>query len=123
MDKTKDTSTAEQRQAALAAESKDNETQTRGPVTQQSRPLTRSGDVATAQGLNTEEGRKASIAAEEERLKRLNEQNREGHDKNMKLAEEHGEQAAANSEKGPTSGKEWNRNTPRIDKDGHKHWD
>lgn len=98
-----------------APESKDAETG-RGPVVDQTR-------TETNQGLASAEGREKSVAQEDERLKRLNEQNREGHEKNMRKIEEHAEQAAANSEKAPPTGKEWNRNTPRIDKDGTKHWD
>ena len=86
-------------------------------------PVSQSDAVTTAQGLDTKEGREASVQAEDERLKRLNEQNREGHEKNMKKVEEHGEQVAKAADAGPTSGKEWNRNTPRIDKDGTKHGD
>jgi hypothetical protein len=117
-------STAGQRAAAIestkAAESKDNEIVTearRSPV------RTNTTVTTTDAGLRSTEGREDSIRREEDRLKSLNEANREGHDKNIQRIEEQAEQAAANSEKGPTSGKEWNRNTPRIDANGNKHWD
>lgn len=100
---------------AGAADSKDSDTNQKGPVSQ-------SDAVTTSQGLNSTEGREANAKIVDERLEKLNEQNREGHDKNIKKIEEAAKQAAENSEKAPTSGKEWNRNTPRIDKDGNKHW-
>src|ERR1044072_6055998 len=110
-------STATQRAAASGdAASKDNETQSRGPVTTQTETETNKG------GFRTTEAREENAKVVDERLEGLNEQNREGHDKNIKKIEDAAKQAADNSEKGPTSGREWNRNTPRIDKDGNKHW-
>lgn len=99
-----------------AAESKDNETSSKGPVTESNKA------PETNEGLSTTAGREAQVHVEDERLKKLNEQNREGHEKNMKKIEEHGEQVAKAADAGPTSGKEWNRNTPVIDKNGNKHW-
>lgn len=80
-------------------------------------------DVAeTATGLNTVEGRKAQIDRTERHLERMSDENGEGHDKNQERIKRAAEDAHKNSERGPTSGKELNRNTPRIDKDGNKHW-
>jgi hypothetical protein len=91
--------------------------ESKGPVTENTKA------PETNEGLATTSGREAQVKVEDERLKRLNEQNREGHEKNMKKIEEHGEQVAKAADAGPTSGREWNRNTPRVDKDGGKHWD
>lgn len=59
-----------------------------------------------------------------------NEQNREGHKHNMERVEAEAHEAQARTQYAddhranhtPT-GKQTNRNTPRIDKDGTKHWD
>ena len=55
-------------------------------------------------------------------LEERNKANEEGHKKNMERAERDAQAAQENKTHVPT-GKENNRNTPRIDKDGNKHWD
>lgn len=59
-----------------------------------------------------------------------NEANQEGHAKNMDLLEAEAHEAQARTAhaddpraKHTPTGKQSNRNTPRIDKDGTKHWD
>lgn len=53
-------------------------------------------------------------------LEKRNEENREGHDKNMKAIEERTTKPIPNV---PVTGKQENRNTPRVLKDGRKVWD
>lgn len=80
-----------------------------------------SGDrVESATGtneVNLEETRRVK----DERLEKLSEANREGHEKNMKKIEEM--HAGDKGQKpAPQLGREDNGNTPRIDKDGNKTW-
>jgi len=58
----------------------------------------------------------------EQNLAKLNEENEEGHAVNMEKIEKEAEAAQNNPNHVPT-GKEVNRNTPRIDKHGNKIWD
>lgn len=53
---------------------------------------------------------------------KLNRDNREGHELNMEAIEREGERAQDARQDGPPTGKEDNRNTPRIDKTGRKVW-
>ena len=89
-------------------------------------------ETGTAESFTTMEGRKAQIEQELRDQQRLSDDNREGHEKNMgRIAKAH-EQNKASSVSGdseeraipdnPTSGLEHNRNTPRVDKAGNKHW-
>jgi len=83
------------------------------------------------QGTATEEGKKAQIARELNEQEARSKANAEGFAKTQKAIEEaHKDNKAAEIAEGerkvpdaPTSGLEHNRNTPRIDKDGNKHWD
>jgi hypothetical protein len=119
----KSANTASQRAAAVEAGERDERSETtsagfskdKGPVTQQTQ-------VTTAEGLATVEGRKAQIERTDKRLEELNERNRAGHEKNMEREAKAAEHAKANTEHGPATGKEWNRNTPVVDEHGNKHW-
>lgn len=53
-------------------------------------------------------------------LEKRNEENREGHEKNMKAIEERAAKPIPNA---VVTGKQENRNTPRVLKDGRKVWD
>lgn len=63
-------------------------------------------------------------------LAKRSEANREGHAKNMERLEHEAAEAQARTQhaddpraRHTPTGKQVNRNTPRIDKDGNKHWD
>jgi hypothetical protein len=89
----------------------------------------RSGNVTTNNPKAPE-----NVARQHEKvdaeLARRSEQNRPGHEKNMERAEAEAGEAHARTDNAddhrsghvPT-GKQWNRNTPRIDESGAKHWD
>lgn len=75
-----------------------------------------------ALGVNSIDGRKSQIERTNKHLESLEEKNAEGHDKAQDRIRKDAEAAHANTKRGPTSGKELNRNTPVIDADGNKHW-
>lgn len=100
------------------------------------RPYESQGDsnVATEQGLTTTEGRKAQIERTARELDKRSADNEEGQSKlleaEQKRHEENknrGELSEGDGERkvpeNPTSGLEYNRNTPRMDKAGNKIWD
>lgn len=126
-EKTKDTTLTPEAQAARAE-----------PQTQQEKAAANKIDLqtetTTAQGFATEEGKKAQIEQELKAQEDRSKANEEGQAKVQKRIEEmHKDNKAAEAGDGetterkvpdnPTSGLEHNRNTPRVDKFGNKHWD
>jgi hypothetical protein len=80
------------------------------------------GNTAERNETRTDEAKTEQHRKVDEAMARRNEENREGHDKNMKRIEDEAKQIAEASEAHVPTGKQNNRNTPRIDKDGTKHW-
>jgi hypothetical protein len=78
-------------------------------------------DNVTVTTTNVEEARKAQIARTDQLLEERSKANEEGHKKNLEATEKHAERTQEHKDV-PTSGKEFNRNTPVVDKDGNKHW-
>ena len=79
------------------------------------------GDTTTSTSADAEAAKRQHEQRDKE-LEQLNEQNQEGHEKNMKAIEE---QAKATEEASKTyvpTGKEDNRNTPKVMPDGRKVW-
>ena len=107
---------------------------TRQTNVQQQKPIESQDAVTTSQGLNTVEGRKAQIERTQRELERRSANNEAGQEKLLKadserheknenrgqLSEGDGERKVPDN---PTSGMEYNRNTPRMDKNGNKVWD
>ena len=83
-----------------------------------------SGEKSPAEGVNEVDlaGTKGVV---DERLEKLNEANKEGHEKNMKAIEQAAKPADGEdgeSKTDPRLGKEDNGCTPRVNKDGSKSW-
>lgn len=97
--------------------------------------LVQSDREDVSQGFATDEGKKAQIEQELKAQQDRSKANEEGQAKVQERIEEmhkdnKAEQIAGDGENNerkvpdnPTSGLEHNRNTPRVDKDGNKHWD
>lgn len=80
-------------------------------------------DGASVTDVSSADAKLRQIEETERKKEALNRANREGHEVNMDRIESEGQQAQDASRQAPTSGMEDNRNTPRIAKDGSKHWD
>lgn len=99
--------------AAAAAREKADEAAKQPPPDTEAQA--KAADPLKAEALQRQHDRVDKANAE------LNARNAEGHAKNMQRIEREAEQAQRNT-KELTSGKENNRNTPRIDKYGNKTW-
>jgi hypothetical protein len=81
-----------------------------------------SGDKSGGGETGTNEvNLEATRRVPDERLEKLNEANKEGHEKNMKAIEE-AHKGDVGKKPAPQLGKEDNGNTPRVNKDGSKSW-
>lgn len=97
------------------------------------RPLVEGGEIrGQARDYHTQDSshvvsgdaahREAQIERTERLLEKRSEDNEEGHDKVQRKIREDAERAHENTAKAPPTGREFNRNTPLVDKDGNKHW-
>jgi hypothetical protein len=82
-----------------------------------------SGSTFTKTDVTSDDAIKSQIEATDKALEERSAANEEGYAKLEQKIVEQAEAAAKASELAPTTGKEWNRNTPRLDKAGNKIWD
>jgi hypothetical protein len=136
MDNVKETTLTPEQQKARAEASARNEPAANTPHTREEKQAANQIDLQSRtdveQSTATEDGKKAQIERELKAQADLSKANEEGHAANLKRIEEaHKDNKAADAGDGeerkvpekPTSGLEHNRNTPRVDKSGAKHWD